>query len=662
VISGNLFTTDYLLEGITRTSQWKALDDKAFKALHGKLQALAKTFQVHAKPNEAVTEKDFIYPVLDVLGWSDSLVQPNLSAKGRKQVPDALLLANADAKAKAVSDSKDWKGFKHGLAILEAKKWERELDTGKRGEEGAPDTQMLHYLSRVDIQTSGQVRLGILTNGCKWRLYFQGALSVADDFFEIDIAKALEWPGHDLDIFDIADKRKTREHCLRLFVLMFGKAAFLPVEGPLTFHDQSRETGKIWEEQVTKDLSKLVFGDLFPKLVTAIAANDPKRPADIGKAYLESVRQSALVLLYRLLFVVYAEDRDLLPDNQQPYKDFSLTTMRLEIAKRKAEGKVESPTHASFWPRLTAIFKAISEGDNTFGIPPYNGGLFAKETAPLLAETQLPDAIITDLIYGLSHRLEDGSPRYINYRDLSVQQLGSVYERTLEYGLQVTDGQVVVNADDAARHESGSYYTPDSLVMLIIEKAVGPFVAEAIDAFHKKAATLAKDKRPVADRLRELRTIDPAKTILNLKICDPAMGSGHFLVSLVDWLADKVLSAIGEAENTVDWGDYESALAHDIAKIRDEIIEHALKNKWPYVAVHLQDRHIVRRMVLKRCVYGVDKNPLAVELAKVALWLHTFTVGAPLSFLDHHLRCGDSLFGAWSVRRWIALSSGEARS
>ncbi|MBL8564325.1 MAG: Eco57I restriction-modification methylase domain-containing protein [Hyphomicrobiaceae bacterium] len=647
MLAGNLFTRDYLLEAIARTEPWKSLTDKDFLALKQRLSTLAQSFAKHAKPNEAVTEKDFIYPVMEVLGWSDILVQPNMSTKGRKQVPDALLLADAEAKSKAVSEGKDWKGFKHGLAILEAKRWERSLDTGTRGEEGAPDAQMLQYLSRVDIQTDGKVRLGILTNGVKWRLYFQGALSVAEDFFEIDLAKALDLPGHDLDIFDTADKRMTRDHCLRLFILMFSRAAFLPSEGHLTFHEQSRETGKVWEEQVTKDLSHLVFDELFPRLVTAIAANDKKQPANIGKDYLDQVRQSALVLLYRLLFVVYAEDRDLLPDNRQPYKDFSLTTMRLEIAKRKADGKAESSTHASFWPRLTAIFKAISEGDNDFGIPPYNGGLFAKETAPLLAEIQLPDAIVTDLVYGLSHRIEDGEPRYINYRDLSVQQLGSVYERTLEYGLRLIDGKVVIDPDDAARHESGSYYTPDSLVMLIIEKAVGPFVAAALDTFHKQAALLSKDKRVVNLRLGELRRIDPARTILSLKICDPAMGSGHFLVSLVDWLADKVLSAMSEAQNAVEWGDYESPLAHEITKIRDDIIDHAHKNNWPYVAEHLQDRHIVRRMVLKRCVYGVDKNPLAVELAKVALWLHTFTVGAPLSFLDHHLRCGDSLFGAW---------------
>src|SRR5205823_1197766 len=118
-----------------------------------------------------------------------------------------------------------------------------------------------------------------------------------------------------LDLFDLADPRVTPDHCLRLFVLIFSKSSFLPVEGTRTFHGVAREAGKTWEEKVTKDLSKLVFGELFPKLVTAIAAGDPKRPSVIERPYLAQVRQSALILLYRLLFVVYAEDRDLLPEN-----------------------------------------------------------------------------------------------------------------------------------------------------------------------------------------------------------------------------------------------------------------------------------------------------------------------------------------------------------
>ena len=124
------------------------------------------------------------------------------------------------------------------------------------------------------------------------------------------------------------------------------------------------------------------------------------------------------------------------------------------------------------------------------------------------------------------------------------------------------------------------------------------------------------------------------------------MGSGHFLVSLVDYLADGVIAAMAEAEALAD--GYVSPLVGRIQAIRDRIVANAEERDWAIDRDRLDDRHIVRRMVLKRCVYGVDKNPMAVELAKVALWLHTFTVGAPLSFLDHHLRCGDSLFGAWA--------------
>ena len=143
-----------------------------------------------------------------------------------------------------------------------------------------------------------------------------------------------------------------------------------------------------------------------------------------------------------------------------------------------------------------------------------------------------------------------------------------------------------------------------------------------------------------------LAALDPAEKILELKVCDPAMGSGHFLVSLVDYLADGVIAAMAEAEALAD--GYVSPLVGRIQDIRDRIVANAEERAWAIDRDRLDDRHIVRRMVLKRCVYGVDKNPMAVELAKVALWLHTFTVGAPLSFLDHHLRCGDSLSGAWA--------------
>lgn len=138
------------------------------------------------------------------------------------------------------------------------------------------------------------------------------------------------------------------------------------------------------------------------------------------------------------------------------------------------------------------------------------------------------------------------------------------------------------------------------------------------------------------------------------------MGSGHFLVSLVDWLADQTLSATVEAADEATSYGYRSPLTDRIAAERTQIEGAAAVHGWPLRPEQLEDRHIVRRLVLKRVIYGVDLNPLAVELAKLSLWLHSFTVGAPLSFLDHHLRCGDSLFGAW-VADLDAITSGSGR-
>ena len=236
---------------------------------------------------------------------------------------------------------------------------------------------------------------------------------------------------------------------------------------------------------------------------------------------------------------------------------------------------------------------------------------------------------MADVIDALSFEKTNQGRRYINYRDLSVQQLGSIYERLLEHELVPEGGQLSSVRMYSPAKPPAAYYTPADLVGLILTETVGPLV--------------------------EART---AEQILELKICDPAMGSGHFLVSLVDYLADRVITAMAEAEATVE--GYVSPLTDRINTIRDRIESNAAKRGWTIDAEQLDDRHIVRRMVLKRCVYGVDKNPMAVELAKVSLWLHTFTVGAPLSFLDHHLRCGDSLFGCWVSQGIEKAMEGES--
>jgi len=167
----------------------------------------------------------------------------------------------------------------------------------------------------------------------------------------------------------------------------------------------------------------------------------------------------------------------------------------------------------------------------------------------------------------------------------------------------------------------------------------------AAAAFGDKLKGLDSDRRAAEEKLADLRRFDTAEAFIGLRICDPAMGSGHFLVSLVDFLTAETLAAMAEANAAVTWTEYRSPLAERIATIREHIRAQAAGHGWEVREEHLVDKALLRRIILKRCVYGVDLNPLAVELAKLALWLHCFTVGAPLSFLDHHLRTGDSLLG-----------------
>ena len=263
------------------------------------------------------------------------------------------------------------------------------------------------------------------------------------------------------------------------------------------------------------------------------------------------------------------------------------------------------------------------------------------------------------VIDALSFEQTPDGRRYINYRDLGVQQLGSIYERLLEHDLVRERDEITIRLNRLARKGSGSYYTSDDLVALIIKETIEPLVRSRIDAFLARHAELATSPLSEDRRIGRLKPLDPAEKLLDLKVCDPAMGSGHFLVNLVDYLADRVITTMAEAEAAVD--GYLSPLIARIDNIRNTIMAKAEASGWTIDEDQLDDRHIVRRMVLKRCVYGVDKNPMAVELAKVALWLHTFTVGAPLSFLDHHLRCGDSLFGSW-VRTGIETATEQGGS
>lgn len=638
--SGALFTQDYLSTAISATAQFRAVDTGTARAA---IARIISGFPHASKPNEATTESDLIWPILKLLGWTEYLTQQNLSATGRVDVPDGLLFIDANAKAKANGHPQEWLRYQFGAAIIESKRWARALDRAEgKTEKDTPSTQLLRYLRRIDDLTNGDLRWGILTNGSKWRLYFSGARSTIDDYLELDLARIMRL---DDDLLDTGTTDEERDHWLAVFVAMFSRSAFerASANAP-SFHDTARRDAAFYEERVAKSLSDLVFARLYPSLGKAVAKAAP------AGTDLDDVRHATLILLYRLLFVLYAEDRGLLPVRDKRFDDYALRDRRLEIGRRKDEGDVFSSVAKNIWNHFANLAAMIDQGDPSVGLPPYNGGLFNTAKTPLLTMIALGDDVMAEAIDILSFEQRDGQRRYINYRDLSVQQLGSIYERLLEFELVRDDaGAVDIRPNIFARKNSGSYYTPDDLVLLILDETLEPLITDALDAFK---AELGRSKAGDSEdyRIMQLQKVDPAKAITRLRICDPAMGSGHFLVSLVDRLTNHTLDAIDEARTLardVAGLDYESPVAEEIRKVRATIRHNAEDASWTVSEEQLDDPQLVKRMVLKRCVYGADKNPMAVELAKVSLWLHTFTVGAPLSFIDHHLAAGDSLFGLW---------------
>lgn len=303
------------------------------------------------------------------------------------------------------------------------------------------------------------------------------------------------------------------------------------------------------------------------------------------------------------------------------------------------------------------------------------------EAARFLKKHKVPDFYLARAL-DLLARGEDsktGRLEFIDYKSLGVRQLGSIYEGLLMYhvvmpredwekeyqreGLKV--GLVPSNKE---RKSTGSYFTPQHIVKYIVTQTVGPLLEEKFKAMAPKLRAAQREyheqKKYEADRnlpsvLRKAEEIvfrkhaDLVHELLDVKVLDPAMGSGHFLVETVDFITDKLLDFIAG----FPWNPVQVFVNR---RVRRPIIDSLETQGVKVNEDRLTDVNLIKRLVMKRCVYGVDLNPMAVELAKVSVWLDSFTIGAPLSFMDHHFRCGNSLIGSSIVdlERLIAADGG----
>ena len=594
------------------------------------IERLFNCINAQKHPNEQQTKQDLIFPILQLLGWPEFLVEQNLSIGRRTTIPDLLLFSSQEDKVIASKITTEAKRYGKGICIGEIKRWGTNLDR-HTGHIPSPASQMLHYLRRSQDINNGQgAQWGVLTDGKKWRIYYARSQSVNEDFFEVDLGALIVPEERQPNMLEAVDSEVVKEHVLGLFVLFFSMDAFSN-HVDLSRHLKAIAAGRHFESRVTAEMGDVIFNVIYPKIVQEIAKHEPH-------AALTQLRDESLLFLFRLLFVLYAEDRGLLPlhnDSYRYHRSFR-TKVREKIREFRQLSINPAKSSDEFWRVCNHLWTDIAEGNFEFGLPAYNGDLFDAAKTPLLNNLSLDDVFMTEIIGPLSFQNE----KYINYRTLNVQHLGAIYERLLARKVVFEDDELRVVSDPTSRKETGSYYTPDYLVRLTIDKTLMPLVDNIYRQCEEELVQTAAE-----DTTNLTLEVDPAQSILDLRVCDPAMGSAHFLVDAVDWLSDRVLEAL--AYCTTELPGYVSPLSLRITEIRERILQRAQTEGWRILDEQLDDRQIVKRLVLKKCIYGVDLNPMAVELAKLSLWLHTFTVGAPLSFLNHHLRCGNSIFGSW---------------
>jgi len=476
----------------------------------------------------------------------------------------------------------------------------------------------------------------ILTNGRLWRLYSNRVSSPSTNYFEVDLE-------------NVAAETDPR---LTYFVSLFSASSFVVREN-VTDVDLIYEEGIRHAQEVEADLRQKIFdGDLFINLVKSVLGHSASKMR--SQEELDDAKTLALRLLYRLLFVLYAESRGLLPVGNSKYKEFSL-----EVLRPRLEAFEKEPKAYSVWDILRTLFSMISKGDVDANLPQYDGKLFEEDPA-------LDDIVIANefLVPALRDLMETEKGGGIDYQNLGVRHLGSLYEALLEYSVRqarqplvmykeeildakfaedlkqkpigfVEKGELYLSVKGLARKGTGSYYTPDEIVTFLVKKGLEPHFKAREEQFKADLLRLPPASKPRDLELEKKCTED----MLGLKILDPAMGSGHFLVAAVNEITRWIINLLKEYPD--------APLMREIEEFRRSIVEEQRKRGIRLDEDLLTDDVILKRMVMKRCIYGVDINPLAVELAKVSLWLDSFTIGTPLTFLDHHIRCGDSLIGLW---------------
>lgn len=683
-VNRGLFADHYLEDILPSLQVWQC-DDEA----EAVLKKLRDIYERHAtkftgKTNEAQTEDDFVKPVLDVLWDKNSYqVQCNIKTPDGVSRTDYGFFRDADTRDKADALKGSPQFWPKAVALGDAKRWNDSLDK-RRAKDGSPSNQIVKYLYHAKI------RWGILTNGRIWRIYEQDKSRQGGTYYQVDLEQIL---------------KEGKLEDFKYFYLFFRRASFVPDEKGKSFLDAVYQGSIDYATTVGDRLKESVY-DALRNLINGFFRWEENQLDSSDPDTLRLVHEQSLIVLYRILFTLYAEDRRLLDTENPFYQKDSLRKLQKEINLKLKANEALWGDSAVYWEKLCHIFRIIDQGlsvGNAQEIPAFNGGLFSAGNYPQITPEEqnayktpwrIDDKALAwaiDLL-AYSHEFWDQPGEGdIDYASLEVRHLGSIYEGLLELQphiatedmVEVYDRELkattfkpsaknlkpikirgqnprVVRRNEAylltnrgGRKSSGSYYTPKYIVDYIVESTLSPLLKEA----SKKAKVIRKEadteikrlekrlkeqlekygtpeerkkfppefraatekdmetRRNEIERLINIEKQRPLAPFFEVTVLDPAMGSGHFLVGTADYFSLHLAT---------------DPSLFDLPEKGDD-----------------EDPQIFyKRLVVERCLYGVDLNHLAVELAKLSLWLHTVAKDRALSFLDHHLRCGNSLVGA----------------
>ncbi|BBY96386.1 hypothetical protein MGALJ_60550 (plasmid) [Mycobacterium gallinarum] len=429
--------------------------------------------------------------------------------------------------------------------------------------------------------------------------------------------------------------------------------------------DQILDSSADFASDLATRLRDRVYRKAVPALAEGVAASLTDTPS---REQLVAAYDQTLNVLFRLLFVAYGEDKDLLPyRSNSRYADHSLK----RIARRLAEDANRDALsfdddNFDLWEDVVQLWDAVRLGNPGWGVPAYNGGLFSTDPATNPAGAALQDIRLSNAHFGpalaalLIDVPDDGDDLLgpVDFRSLSVREFGTLYEGLLESELslaptdlsvdgdgnfvpagergvvEVAAGAVYLHNKSGERKATGSYFTKPFGVEHLLDQALEPALTQHLD----RIQTLVDAGDDAA----------AAKAFFDFRCADIAMGSGHFLVAAVDRIEARLSAFLALhpiPTVTADLDALRTAALNALGELAD--------------GVEIEMTALLRRQVGRRCIYGVDRNVIAVELARLAIWIHTFVPGLPLSFLDHNLVTGNSLIGIASIDDALRVLAGD---